>query len=538
MDYLLLLNNVVRQPVGGSLSVSATVNGRDTLTADFLSPDGSYRPALDDEGVAIEQSGATSPTSLAIGTGAKVLTIQSGIALVDGERVRLYSAGTPTGWMEGKITSYVGTTLTVQSDTTSGTGTYADWIVGRRRFGGVALKTSEKGFPDASTPGITTRVEFTDFNQYADRRVLNLEIPTGTLKAALQLLVPYLTPYGITLDPDQVDGPTIQVFPLSFTTLLEALKALTERSGYLWEITYHKHLRMVDPVTEVAPFNINQGDGNIWGDITVEPSRQDYVNRVLVLYAQGTQLVGADDEPEQAAHGLWEIILRAPEITAEASAQELADTYLAAHLPVPKVVRYPTRRSGLRAGQSQTITVAWRNLNNTFLIREIVTTEPEFNTLEHAITAIEGSAQGADWRKVYEGWSGGGGVAGGGGGGGGGSTAGRRVYFLGGSMLEYVQSPAPDWVPASAVQVTIDTVAIGSTSVTVTVRLRATAGSVTARLRNVSDSTTAGTSAPVSSTEWQMVTFSATLTAGSKIYALEVSASLPDTDVAAVGFVE
>ena len=86
MDYLLLLNNVVRQPVGGSLSVSATVNGRDTLTADFLSPDGSYRPALDDEGVAIEQSGATSPTSLAIGTGAKVLTIQSGIALVDGER--------------------------------------------------------------------------------------------------------------------------------------------------------------------------------------------------------------------------------------------------------------------------------------------------------------------------------------------------------------------------------------------------------------------------------------------------------------------
>ena len=543
MGYFLIINNdTVIGPQPG-FSLSATANGRDTLTAEIVSVDASYRPALDDEVILVENEG-TSTTELTMGMGSKTLTTQAGLHFMAGERARIARTVAPTGWMEGKITSYSGTTLVVLVDEVQGwIVTESDWQIGRRIFGGLVMTLSERGLGGYGVTPITTSIECQDFNTYADRRVLNITIPAGTLLAALQALDDYLTPYGVTLDPDQVTGPSLSSVRLFCTTLIEALNSVASLAGnWVWEVDYYKLLRVYDPTTRAAPFNIAAGDGHAIGDITVTPTRTGYANSVHVLYNHDLTRVNANNGGPASA--LWEILVRAPDVEDAAAAADLAAALLAESLPVPKVVLYPTHDKGLAPGQIQTINLPTRNVNNTFLIAEIVAVDVGFvDRLERTVTAIEGSVYQPGWRDVYQQWGGGGAptvVSGGGA-----SAAGRRVYFLGGSAISWVQSSGPDWIPIDADtggdpghQVTIDTVAIGGTTVTVTVRMRARSGTVTARLRNVSDGTTAGTSTAVNSTTFQTVTFSAALTAGSKIYRLELLPSLANVDVNAIAHAE
>lgn len=72
--------------------------------------------------------GGTSDTSLLLGTGSKVFTTQKLLGYVAGSRVRAASLANPTlNYMEGVVTSYAGTTLTVSMDRGAGSGTFADW---------------------------------------------------------------------------------------------------------------------------------------------------------------------------------------------------------------------------------------------------------------------------------------------------------------------------------------------------------------------------------------------------------------------------
>lgn len=75
---------------------------------------------------------ATSTTSLAVGTGSKSLTIQTGKALVVGEWVTITSTASPANWMHGQITAYTSGTgaLVVNVGMTGGSGTIASWTVG------------------------------------------------------------------------------------------------------------------------------------------------------------------------------------------------------------------------------------------------------------------------------------------------------------------------------------------------------------------------------------------------------------------------
>jgi hypothetical protein len=70
---------------------------------------------------------ATSTTSLAIGTGSKVFTTQTGLAYLTGTRARATDASNTTNWMEGVVTAYSGSSLTINVDGTSGSGTIANW---------------------------------------------------------------------------------------------------------------------------------------------------------------------------------------------------------------------------------------------------------------------------------------------------------------------------------------------------------------------------------------------------------------------------
>lgn len=75
---------------------------------------------------------ATSTTLLAIGTGTKALTVQTGKAFVVGQWVTVTSTATPANWMHGQITAYTSGTgaLTVNVTAVGGSGTYAAWTIG------------------------------------------------------------------------------------------------------------------------------------------------------------------------------------------------------------------------------------------------------------------------------------------------------------------------------------------------------------------------------------------------------------------------
>jgi hypothetical protein len=73
---------------------------------------------------------ATSVTSFAVATGSKAFTTQAGLAYTAGARVRVSSAAAPTtNYMEGVVTAYSGTTLTVTVDLVGGSGTHTDWNI-------------------------------------------------------------------------------------------------------------------------------------------------------------------------------------------------------------------------------------------------------------------------------------------------------------------------------------------------------------------------------------------------------------------------
>ena len=69
---------------------------------------------------------ATSVTPVSISTGSKTLTTQAGLAYSAGARVRVSSRATPTNYVEGFCTSYSGTSIVINADLFSGSGSITD----------------------------------------------------------------------------------------------------------------------------------------------------------------------------------------------------------------------------------------------------------------------------------------------------------------------------------------------------------------------------------------------------------------------------
>ena len=82
--------------------------------------------------IGIGYYGLTSATSTTIGTGSKTFTTNlsvTGTAFAVGTRVRVAYTTTPANFMEGVITAYSTTSMTVNVDSTGGSGTYAAWTI-------------------------------------------------------------------------------------------------------------------------------------------------------------------------------------------------------------------------------------------------------------------------------------------------------------------------------------------------------------------------------------------------------------------------
>lgn len=166
---------------------------------------------------------------------------------------------------------------------------------GIRIFGGLIDKPTEEGRGGEGLTPIVTTISAVDYNVYADRVFVTEEIPAGTLKAALLILEPYLTDFGVSLDAGQVNGPALPALSYESRKMRDVLDELSALSaGYIWDIDYNKSLEMTAPTAVAAPFNIAAHDGLVMGDITAEPSRTDYAN-YIILYAGTGQREVTDD---------------------------------------------------------------------------------------------------------------------------------------------------------------------------------------------------------------------------------------------------
>jgi len=98
---------------------------------------------------------ATSTTSNTIGVGLRVFTTQAGLAYSNNARVR--AAFSPTNYMEGVVTSYIGTTLTINVNYIVGAGTYSNWTINIAGNIGPAGPTGPTGLlPNGTQAGNTT----------------------------------------------------------------------------------------------------------------------------------------------------------------------------------------------------------------------------------------------------------------------------------------------------------------------------------------------------------------------------------------------
>lgn len=94
----------------------------------------------------------TSSTSVAVGTGSKTFVTQASIAWVLGQRLIISNlAGTAS--MAGPITAYTGTSVTINADTTTGSGTIASWTLS---ITGPAGPIGPTGSAGDNAHGITT----------------------------------------------------------------------------------------------------------------------------------------------------------------------------------------------------------------------------------------------------------------------------------------------------------------------------------------------------------------------------------------------
>jgi hypothetical protein len=128
----------------------AAASDGDTVTIPAGSFTWSNNVTITGKGIKLQGAGAgrivgRSLTSIAIGTGSKVFTTQSGLTLPNGTTLRIERPGNDVDgtqggsgrtwtrlWMEGTVTSYSGSTLTMDITSTGGSGTHAIWVIGTR----------------------------------------------------------------------------------------------------------------------------------------------------------------------------------------------------------------------------------------------------------------------------------------------------------------------------------------------------------------------------------------------------------------------
>lgn len=152
-------------------------------------------------------------------------------------------------------------------------------------FGGYIETALEAGAGQQPIAAILTDITASDYNSIPSRKLVAEARPSETLKVRLQWLIDnHLDDYGVSLDAGQATGPTLEATAYAYESIDSILTGLATLAGpdYIWRIDFTKKLKVYSASGVSAPFNVSVGSGHAIGDITVEPSRNGFANRVIV----------------------------------------------------------------------------------------------------------------------------------------------------------------------------------------------------------------------------------------------------------------
>jgi len=175
-------------------------------------------------------------------------------------------------------------------------------------FGGVIVQRAFAGRSPVD-PDYQLTLECGDFFAFADWTFSNAVFPTAvTLKSVLQTLVSdNLAQYGITLDAAQDDGPTLEPFSWQVKRVSDAIRELSDRTGYVARISATKVLRMLLPGTEPAPFAITEAAPYVH-ELSWHDSDHTVANKVTVLCGPtGVQQVADERHYGDGVTRVWEL---------------------------------------------------------------------------------------------------------------------------------------------------------------------------------------------------------------------------------------
>ncbi len=164
----------------------------------------------------------TSTTSLSVGTGSKAFTTQSGKQWSLGQRLRAASDDGVSFIMEGEVTAYSSTSLTILVDYTEGTGTHADWnisIAGSRGSVGPEgpegpAYSSAQGTDVTANSNTTYTLDYDNGVWYkvtaSSSFTLNLTFPSGVYSMIVEAVNfgAYTIAYTDTIEWDSGTPPT------------------------------------------------------------------------------------------------------------------------------------------------------------------------------------------------------------------------------------------------------------------------------------------------------------------------------------------
>jgi hypothetical protein len=149
-------------------------------------------------------------------------------------------------------------------------------------FGGVILQRRFQG-RNPYDPTYQLTLEVGDWFTYADWCYSTKTYPGAvTLKQVLaDLVADHLAAYGISLDPAQVDGRTLAAFTWTDKRVADALRELSDRTGYVLQIDPAKRLRMFVPASIAAPVTMTEAAPHCH-DITWRDSDRTPYNQIVL----------------------------------------------------------------------------------------------------------------------------------------------------------------------------------------------------------------------------------------------------------------
>lgn len=177
----------------------------------------------------------TSTSSVAIGTGNKTFTTQSGEQYIAGVYLIAVSQANAANFMFGQVVSYAGTILVLNVQATGGSGTYADWnlsLAGVPGPAGTGITNQATGF--TATGGTSARTLTVDENLTASAVVTLTGTQTLTNKT---LTTPAVNNEKLTTARESITiSATAATGTINFDALTQAVLYYTSNASANWTL--------------------------------------------------------------------------------------------------------------------------------------------------------------------------------------------------------------------------------------------------------------------------------------------------------------